>query len=54
MEHDIILRKMEALCKGKIAVAGNIGQGAEGQYGQLYQQLVRAGRAPQLREKYRG
>jgi len=33
--------------------SGKSAQGAESQYGQAYQQLVKAGLAPQIKRKYR-
>lgn len=46
-------RNLEAAVKRLSGVSGKSAQGAENQYGQAYQDLVRIGAKPQLRLKYR-
>lgn len=46
-------RNMDAAIKRLASVSGKSAQGAENQYGQAYQDLVRIGAKPQIRLKYR-
>jgi hypothetical protein len=50
---DRLKRDLEAARKRRDLAVGKGGSGAENAYGQAYQQLVKAGAAPQLRYKYR-
>jgi len=50
---DRLWRDLDAARKKRDVAAGKSGSGAENAYGQAYQQLVKAGLAPQIRYKYR-
>ena len=52
-EQEALERDMSAAYKRLTQVTGRAAQGAENQYGQAYQRLVRAGYRQQLRYKAR-
>jgi hypothetical protein len=53
MDDSTLLFKFKAASERLAKVSGKSAEGAESEYGQAYQALVRAGLRPQLRKKYR-